>query len=426
MAFRLPMKKKVVREGQFERSNKTKKIHVSKVQLGMYIAKLDRDWLETPFLMQGFLVESLDDIDLLAELCEFVWIDAVFEEWTNPVERAISGEGASAYTVRYINKLPPQEEHRAAIGIYKGARTKTKSMLDELRLGGVVNTEQAKSTVNECVESVIRNPDALSWMSKVRSQDEHTAEHCLNVCILAISFGRHMGMDNQELRHLGLCGLLHDVGKMRIEPTLLTKRGNLSERDEKILKAHAIYGRNLLMASPGVYNGAIDVAYSHHERVDGLGYPRGIKSAGISHFTKMISIVDAYDDMTANRNYAESITCTEALKTIYRNRGTQFDERLALEFIKAVGLYPAGTLVELKNGLVGIVLETNKKHHHLPRVIVLLNAKKEKLDKERVLNLEKIHEGTLSKKFLIQTVHRDGTFDLFLKDYKDKGLTLTQ
>ncbi len=420
------MKKTIVRKGQFDRKQKTKKIHVSKIQLGMYISKLDRDWVETPFLMQGFLVESLDDIDLLAELCTFVWIDAVFEEWTNPVERAISGEGASSYTVRYINKLPPQDEHRAAIGLYKGARTKTKSMLDELRLGGVVDTEQAKSTVNECVDSVIRNPDALMWMSKLRTQDSHIAEHCLNVCILAVSFGRHMGMDEQELKLLGLCGLMHDIGKMRVDPKLLAKRDNLTEREEKVLKAHSIYGRNLLMSSPGVYTGAIDVAYSHHERIDGKGYPRGIKGAGISHFTKMITIVDAYDDMTANREYAESITCTEALKTIYRNRGIQFDERLSLEFIKAIGLYPPGSLVELKNGLVGIVFETNKKHHHLPKVIAVLNAKKEKLEKERVLNLEKIHEGTLSKNFLIQSVHRDGTFDLFLKDYKEKGLALKQ
>lgn len=416
------MKRKIVRPGQFDRKQRTTKIHVSELQLGMYISKLDRNWMETPFLMQGFLVETLDEIDILAELCEHVWIDAVFEEWTQPIEKSINDKKSARYVVRYINKLPPQDEHREALGIYKSARSKTKTMLDEVRLGGVVNTEAAKSTVNDCVASVLRNPDALIWMSKVKKEDEHTAEHSLNVCILAIALGRYLGMDEQDLKHLGLSGLLHDLGKLRIDPTLLKKRSRFNEREEKILKAHPIYGRNLLMASPGVYHGAIDVAYSHHERIDGKGYPRGLKGAGISYFTKIITLVDAYDDMTVNRVYDESVTCTEALKVIYRNRGLQFDERLSLEFIKAIGLYPPGSIVELKNGTVAIVLETNHKHHHLPRVITILNKDKKPVKKERVLNLEKIHSGELGKVYLIKCVHRDGTFDLFLKDFQEKGL----
>lgn len=416
------MKRKIVRRGQFDRSQRTTKIHISELQLGMYISKLDRDWMETPFLMQGFLVETLDDIEILAELCEHVWIDAIFEEWTQPVEMGINGEKPPAYTVRYINKIPPQEEHRKAISIYKGARSKTKTMLDEIRLGGVVNTEEAKSTVDDCVASVLRNPDALMWMSQIRTEDEHSAEHSLNVCILAIALGRHLGMDKLDLKHLGLCGLLHDLGTLRIDPELLKKRGRFSEREEKIMKAHPIYGRNLLMASPGVYHGAIDVAYSHHERIDGTGYPRGLKAAGISRFTKIITLVDAYDDMTVNRISEESITCTDALKMIYRNRGLQFDERLSLDFIKAIGLYPPGSIVELKNGTVALVLETNHKHHHLPRIITVLNPAKKPVKKQRVLNLEQIHTGELGKPYLIKRVHKDGTFDLFIKEFQEMGL----
>ncbi len=416
------MKKKVVRKGKIDRVTKTKKIHVSEVQLGMYVSKLDRDWLDSPFLMQGFLVETLDDIEILADLCEHVWIDAVFEEWVNDVDRAMP-TSTSGYSVRYINKLPPQEEHKAALGIYKEARRTTKSLLDEVRLGGVINTEQARNTVNDCVASVLRNPDALIWMSKVREEDDHTAEHCLNVCILSIALGRHLNLEETELKNLGLCGLLHDVGKMRINQKLLQKEGALDERERKIMQGHTVHGRNLLMASSGVYHGAIDVAYSHHERIDGKGYPRGLKSAGISKYSKMITLVDAYDDMTANRNHDRSVTCTDALKTIYRNRGTQFDDRLALEFIKAVGLYPPGSIIELVCGEVAIVLETNHRHHHLPRIIKILNAEKNKLNKERVLNLELIHQGELSKNYLIKAVHKDGSFGIRIRDYKEKGLT---
>ncbi|MFL0810236.1 MAG: DUF3391 domain-containing protein [Agarilytica sp.] len=401
-----------------EHEERSRKIHVSKLQLGMYVAKLDREWLDTPFLMQGFLIESQDDIEILTEFCQFVWIDAVFEECTKPEVKPISDEGSS-YTVRYINKLPPQEEHRAALNIYKGSRSKTKSMLDEIRLGGVVHSDQAKATVNDCVNSILRNANALMWMAKVRSQDAHTAEHCLNVCVLAISFGRHLGLDEYELHHLGLCGLLHDVGKMRIDPALLYKRKGFTEREERILKAHPIYGRNLLLASHGIYHGAIDVCYSHHERVDGTGYPRGIKGSGISQFTKMISIVDHYDDLTANRFPEESVTCTEALRDMYNKRGTYFDEKLALEFIRAIGLYPTGSLVELKNGMVGFVTESNTKHHHLPKVAVILNKDKQKLERTTVINLARIQKGDLSRSFMIKSAHKDGAFDLSISDYSE-------
>src|SRR5690606_27846390 len=118
------------------------------------------------------------------------------------------------------------------------------------------------------------NPDALLWMTRIRDQDHYTAEHCLNVCILAIAFGRHLGMSEADLEKLGMCGLLHDVGKMRIPAEVLNKPGELSAREWNQMRAHVVHGRNLLLATPGILHAAVDVAYSHHERMDGTGYPR--------------------------------------------------------------------------------------------------------------------------------------------------------
>src|SRR5690606_36893319 len=233
--------------------------------------------------------------------------------------------------IAYINKVSAAEESAAVRGVYREARRLTKSLMDDVRLGGVINTEQAKETVKDCVQSILRNADALLWMSKMRSQDEYTSEHCLNVCILAIAFGRHLGMSEPELQKLRLCGLLHDVGKMRIPPAVLNKVEPLTDKEFNIIKAHTVHGRNLLMSSPGVFNGAVDVAYSHHERIDGTGYPRKLKASGISDFARIIAIVDAYDAMTADRCYSTAISTTDALKNIFRDRGTHFDERLSLE-----------------------------------------------------------------------------------------------
>lgn len=410
-----------VRPGYVKTSEKTIKIHISELKIGMYVSKLDRPWLETPFLMQGFVVESLDDIDTIAEYSQHLWIDAVHEEWVAPEQRATAKDQSKK--ISYINKVDTKDEHSAAQQTYREARRITRTLLDDLRLGGVINSEQAKTTVKDCVHSVLRNADALLWMSKIRSQDEYTAEHCLNVCILAIAFGRHLGMSEADLEKLGLCGLLHDVGKMKIDPAVLNKPSALTDKEFNIMKAHSTHGRNLLMSSPGIPNSTIDVAYSHHEKMDGTGYPRGLKSSGISELSKMVAIVDAYDAMTADRCYSPSIPSTEALKIIFKDRGTHFDDRLALEFIKSVGLYPPGTLVELVNGLVAIVFETNTKFRHLPKIIVVKNQD-EKLKKNILMDLADVEIGKLEKTFLIKRALKDGTFGVFIKDYRDQGLAL--
>ena len=117
----------------------------------------------------------------------------------------------------------------------------------------------------------------MLWMSRIREQHNYTVEHSLNVCVLAIAFGRYLGLDELELNQLGLCGMLHDVGKMRIPEEILNKAGDLNDAEWQVMQQHAVFGRDLLVSTPDIYSGAIDVAYSHHERVDGKGYPRGLK-----------------------------------------------------------------------------------------------------------------------------------------------------
>lgn len=408
-----------IRPGYYDKNKRSIKVPVADLRVGMFVSRLDRDWLETPFLIQGFLLESQEDIDTVAEYCQHVWIDAVQPVWVPPHERGSIAPARSKTT--YINKISARDEHRQAADVFRQARRITKTLVDDIRLGGVINNEQAKETVRSCVDSILRNPDALLWMTKIRSQDNYTAEHCLNVCILAIAFGRHLGMSEAELEKLGLCGLLHDVGKMRVPDEVLNKPGKLTEKEWKQMRSHVIHGRNLLLASPGIANAAVDVAYSHHERMDGKGYPRKLTSAGISEFSRIISIVDAYDAMTAARCYAPAIPTTQALKIIYQDRGTHFDERLALAFIKSVGLYPPGSMVELKNGFVGLVLEGNKRYRHLPKVI-LLRRGGEPLAQEKIIDLEQVEKGGLGKEFLIRDTLPDGTHGIFVREYREKGL----
>lgn len=398
-----------------------KKIHVGELRVGMFVSKLDRDWLDTPFIMQGFLIESLEDIDIVSEFCEYVWVDAVQSRRAGPSSGPGSATSAPVPT-HYIHDVPLREEQQKVLGIYREARSITKSMLNGIRLSGSIDTAQAKATVNDCVNSILRNPDALMWMAKIRDESEYTAEHCLNVCILAVAFGRHLGMDENELQNLGLCGLLHDVGKMRVPPEILHKPARLTPKEMRMMMAHTVHGRNLLLSAKGIYQGAIDVAYSHHERLDGTGYPRKLPGHGISRFSRIIAIVDAYDAMTVDRCYSSAKTSTEALKILYKARGSHFDDELVLQFIKSVGLYPPGSIVELYSGHVGVVVETNRKFRHLPRVVLLLDEQKQTLKKEELIDLSRIESGELNRRYLIKQVWKDKSFGISVAECQQRGL----
>ncbi len=405
--------------------SRTTKVHVSELRVGMFVSQLDRDWLETPFLLQGFPIEEEADIDVIAEYCQYVYIDD-----DKSLKQKASEFSSNVGTGRHIRvnadifqpEVPLEDEHRRVLGTFRQARSITKSLLDDIRLGGAINTEQARHTVNECVHSVIRHPDALLWMSKMRDENEYTAEHCLNVCILAIAFGRQLGLGEQELQNLGMCGLLHDVGKMKIPPEILNKPDTLSSKEMRIMMAHTVHGRNLLLSSAGIYSGAIDVALSHHERIDGVGYPRQLSGNSISRYSKIIAIVDAYDAMTADRCYQSARTSTEAIKIIYKERGQHFDEQLALKFLQTVGLYPAGSIVELYSGEVGMVIEANPRYRHLPRIVMLRDCNKKPLEKETLVDLSLVEKGELSKEYLIKQVWKDKTFGITLKNYLERGL----
>jgi len=412
------MKSTVSRAARIVKSQSSIQLHVSELQIGMYVSDLDCDWLETPFLTQGFMIESNEHLALLKEYCETVWVDKVFNSWVKAEEHSTF---ETVNKKNLVHQVPAQDEHKNAGGVYQKTRQITKTLMDEVRLGRAIDTEAAKEAVSGCVKSVMQNPDALLWMSKIRDSDEYTAEHSMSVCILAIAFGRHLNMNEQELNDIGLCALLHDVGKMQVPAEILNKPARLTREEWQIMMKHTIHGRDLLLSTSNVLSSAIDVAYSHHERVDGNGYPRGLKGAAIPSYARIIAIVDTYDAITADRCYAPGLSTNEALKILYEARETHFEGRLVDSFMKMIGLYPPGTIVELVNGKVALVLAANQKYQHLPRVIQVLDEGKN-IVPEKVLNLADIEKGRLDKDNFIKRAHVDGAFGIRMHDYQQKGI----
>ncbi len=432
-------KKKYARENLVETP-------VGQLEIGMFVAELDRPWLGTPFLLQGFKIRSQSQIRALSDYCHHVYvlkpgvalragvthqdIGAPAPQIQPPSKRDMGtllprerGRPRPKQPVvrprpAYEAQKPVRLEHEVARQVLDAGRVNVKGLLRSAHMGQMLDTEVAEATVDACVHSILRNPEALLWMSRIKNQNEYTAEHCLNVCVLAIAFGRHLRMTEEELHLLGLCGLLHDVGKMRIPTEILDKPGKFTEEEFEVMKQHTVFGHDMLQnQTRRVHSVALDVVLNHHERPDGMGYPRGLGEREISEFTRIISVVDTYDAITSNRCYAPERPSADAQKIIFENRGTQFDEEMALQFILAIGPYPPGTVVELHNGMAGIVLNGKPKFRHLPTVILVRDANKQPME-ERTVELDLSDTGALGKEFLIKRTHPDGTFGISLREYR--------
>jgi putative nucleotidyltransferase with HDIG domain len=381
-----------------------KKLDVKELRIGMYVSELDRPWLGTPFLFQGFEIRDDQELAKLRKLCQFVYIDTEGPPATarkNPASAALvtaaekpaapaSSSATNILSFDVLNKFKPGQHHRSlyqdedsleaelprAREIADKARTLAFTIMDDVRLGRSLPTSEAKSTVANMVESVIRNPDALVCLAQLKKRDEYTVTHSMRVCILALTFGRHLDFTAHELNLLGLGALLHDVGKMKIPEHILNKPDRLTPEEFEIIKSHVPHGVAILESHPGIPAAAIEVARSHHERYNGAGYMHGLQGDHIGLFGSIGAIVDCYDALTSDRVYHAGVSAYDALGLMYAARRKDFHPELLEQFIQCMGIFPIGCLVELNSGSIGVVVSVNRERRLRPRVALVLTPDK--------------------------------------------------
>lgn len=377
------------------------KVSVNDITLGMYMAYADRPWLETPFLFQGFLLDSEPLLQRVRQECEFIYVDEGLSMRGQP-DRKLTATAQTAHELaagetkprpltetapdraslqnadprRYATSKPVEDIFKSAYGKHSVTLAAIKDVLKSVRRGEGIDVTNVRRCVNACVASIVENPNAMLWLSKLRHRDEYTAEHCLNVGILAIAVGRHLGLERSALETLGLCGMLHDVGKMQVDNSILNKACRLTADEFDLIKTHCLKGKAILERERGVPPEAVEAAWGHHERMDGDGYPHNVKAASLNLCTRIISIVDTYDAITTNRCYDNSRPATEAIRILFSGRDTQFDGWLVEEFIACLGIYPTGSLVELHSGEGAVVIDSNKTSRLHPKVSIVLDENK--------------------------------------------------
>ena len=398
-------------------------IDVKDLQIGMYVSKLDRPWLETSFMFQGFELKTTEDIKEVQRQCSYVYIDKAKQNKTIKITSR-----NTAYSKGWLEKkIPPAkksnftQEFTAAESVYKKSSGLVKSFMEEVALGRAINVEIAKKAVSECVQSIINSPDALMWLTQLKNRDEYTSQHSMNVCILSIALGRHIGLSEAKLEDLGLCGMMHDMGKMRIPLEILNKSGRFEPDELAVMQSHPAMGWKLLMADPEMPGCAIDAAYGHHERADGKGYPRGLTLDRIHPYTRIVSIADTYDAITSDRVYQKGQTHLEAINIMTKSMGNQLDSGLVLKFIECLGIYPPGNVVEMTDGEVAIILEVNPVKKLKPKITMLLDENKKRMT-PRLVDLAKMDLDASGKSYGIKRMVRAEEYDIDINQLYKMGL----
>lgn len=470
-------------------------VAASDLRPGLFVCELDRPWLDSPFLMQGFLIEDDEVLAQLQSLCRFVYVDrtrSVGEHFRAPdaedvssrvgrsVRSAILSEddtssgsnegglpdfleimrlirsgrleglpsitdaplragearhlglaegdafGTPKFTARDVGTAPvtgglerilnplrglfgrsstrrlgePDNlgeltddvvrrnplreaettpvEHELLRVVPSFARTQVvlEQVIEDVR--GNLNPDLGKlrEGVEDMVRSVARNPDALLWLTRLKRTDQYTYDHALDVSVHMMIFARSLGLGEETTAALGIAGLMQDVGKIRLPQRLLQKSARLTPLEYEIFKTHVDFSLAIVKESAGCTEFILQIVRRHHERIDGSGYPEGLRADAIGMNAEISGLVDSYCAMTRERGYGELYTSQQALEQLISMRDRVFRDTLVDQFVQCIGIYPVGSLVELNSGEVAVVIGQNRVRRLKPRVMVLLGPDK--------------------------------------------------
>jgi HD-GYP domain-containing protein (c-di-GMP phosphodiesterase class II) len=431
------------------------KVDVNDVIVGMYISGLDKPWSQTPFPLQGFFIRQTEEIDQLRLYCKHVVIDVQRGKQPVAVKHALvdkKGDTGSDGRQRqqisatplklrhnfYSDPVPLRKENAAAEKLHVDIKSNIGEFMSGVQQGGTIEIKKTTQLASQVVDSVVRNPDAFSWLSRIRDKDEFIYGHIVRSAIWAGVFGRHIGLDKKDMNILVSGVLLKDIGKVKLPESLIKiEEAKRTPEEEGEYRKFVDYGVEILKATPGVPADVIHIVRNHCERFDGSGYPQGLIGDKIPFLAKVAAIVTVYDAVTNPRNSKYPLAPSKAMARLYDMRNIEFQEELVVQFIQALGIYPTGTLVELNTGEVAVVVEQTFARRLKPKVAVVIDKNRSKLPEPVVIDLfedfseklrkaEKRGQPTSSIK-AVEIVNdlEPGSFDIDIAGVRDSYLKET-
>jgi HD-GYP domain-containing protein (c-di-GMP phosphodiesterase class II) len=362
-----------------------KKVKTKLLRPGMFVDRFDRNWLETPFFTKSVMIKNDGMITKILEMgIHEVFIDTAKGD---DVSDAPTLEEAHAESTKSVQKIAAEpvapivgatfvEEIKRAVPIRNEAVKVMTTAMRSIRDGQKVDQNSMAPLVDDLVESIYNNSNAMLCLNRIRDRDSYTFQHSVSVCTLTTAFGKHLNLPKNASKHIAVGALLHDLGKMYIPNEVLNKPDKLTPAEFDIMKSHVLQAKKAFKDYDSITAAAESVIMQHHEKYDGSGYPYRLKGEEISQIGLMGAIVDVYDALTADRVYHAGMSPTEALRKLYDWGKYHFKMELVEQFIKCVGIYPSGTLVALTGGFVGVVLEPSTKGSIRPKIRIVFDSKK--------------------------------------------------
>lgn len=381
-----------------------KLISTDHLQPGMFIHDLNCSWMDHPFLTKSFRVRDWETVEKVVALgIRKVYIDTIkgADTWL-PVKEEINAEiDRSQQELAQRQAVKPasvdlKDEAARARRLHAEANRVSKMLLESARMGCVIEIERVIQLADHMVESVFRHQDALLPIARLKNLDDYNFEHSVGVGALLIAFGRAMKLPKETIRDLAIGGLLMDIGKAKVPPEVLNKPGKLSEAEFSMMKSHVAESLRILQGVQGLSEVTLKVVAEHHERVDGSGYPRGLKGDQLSVYGQMAAIADVFDAITAHKVYQRGMEPTSALKKLNEWSKTQFDPQLVQTFVRMVGIYPTGSLVRLESNRLAVVIQQNERSLLEPIVRVIYHATKQHYLPPEIVDLTKIQDRIAS------------------------------
>jgi HD-GYP domain-containing protein (c-di-GMP phosphodiesterase class II) len=381
-----------------------KKVNVSYLKKGMFVSKLDRPWIDTPFLLEGFMIETDQDIAALLKYCTYVYIDPSKGADTSEIDSDKPKLKTNSYLERFLQDNKKQVHYKNTTSVKEeitGTRDAIESATDQFadlmevaKDGKPLNIVSVRGIVEPIMDSIIRNPEAYMWLSMMQEKSAYVYSHSVDNCALSIVFGRFMGLPKKDLRTLANGLLMMDLGNVRIPEQILNKKGKYTDAEYRIVKRHVNHSVDILKSAEGMNEDIINIALTHHERFDGSGYPNALLGVQIPVYGRIAAVIDSYSAMTSSRSFSSPLSAYAALQNIYNWRGTAFQPELVEQFLQCMGAYPTGSLVEMSSGEVGIVLEKNETQRMRPKIMLILKEDKSHYEEYRIIDLAERYEDS--------------------------------
>lgn len=397
------------------------KIGIDQLEIGMYVSSLDRPWRETPFLFQGFLIREQDEVDQLKKLCQHVFIllpDEEIELSAIPSREPAEPIPQDAVSAKKYDITSDAKEEVQAV---KAAHDRLVTVLEDvetmLKKDHQLKLPLVEESVDVMVDSIERNPDAYLWLTRLKKFDSYMYRDAVNSAVLAAAVGREMGLDRDKLNALATGAMFMDIGKTALPAELLNKPERLTDDEWTVMKSHVEHGLRILDETPNVPTDVLDIVRTHHERLDGSGYPSVLKGKSIPLLGQIAGIVDFYVSITTPRPYVQQpVSPSNAVYMLYRQQGRHFSEELVRTFIQTLGTYPTGSLVELSSGETALVVSQNPGLRLKPNVVLLLDPDKHPYDSYPVVSLVNYSYQNSGASVTIRKTLADGQYGIKVEE----------